>query len=688
MRFCCKWAIATAALASLLAGLALFPVSDPDLWIMLSTGREIAETGRVPDIDSWSHTAEGQPWVMHEWLSSLALYGVYRAAGFAGIVLLKLVLLALAFGLGLWAARPRLPWVMLAVGGLAVMGAQVGFSERVQIVTFLALVLQISLLEGLRRRELKPGPFLLSIAGLYLLWANTHLGMMSGLFVMFAYWVESLAAGIIRRDWGLFRALSLGLPVAFMMALVNPYGFELIKPFFKYYTDSQISGFDSLVYSTIHEYTPIFSVSVRGDPGVKWGLAWMGFSLLGIGLDWRHFRISSLLLWAGFFYLAYSAVKFIPVFVFATLVFTAENWARIASGLLVPEPLAKTRWPGRALFGALALAVLLAGVIPLYGRQAKAGPGALLGLDSGSYPSEGVDFLRENFTQFRLLNDFMDGGYLFWRGVPVFIDGRMSPFHDVLDDYVKIVKGDAKLLDRYGVDLALLRYPRSGKSASSKLHEYFSGSGQWALVYWDDICLLFAKRTERNRAQIEIHQYRYVNPIFTDPAAPPDSFQAELNRAIEREPRMAAAYLAAFNYYYRRDLDLAERYLRQGLAYGPDDASLHNNLGNIHLARGRLVEAVAEYRQAIKWDRNIAEAYCNLGFVHQMKGDFRSAELNYLKVLEQIDPLNVWAYNQIGMMLVENGRMARGVKYLQRGANIDPQSEAARNLKRIGLKFQ
>ncbi|HAD81245.1 MAG: hypothetical protein A2509_06415 [Candidatus Edwardsbacteria bacterium RIFOXYD12_FULL_50_11] len=685
-----KWLLAGGSLLVLITGLSLTPVSDPDLWIMLTTGRHIAESGQIPHTDLWSHTANGQPWVMHEWLPSVILHGLHKFAGFPGIVILKILLLNLIFFIGIIASRRRglNPLITLLVMALAVMAGRIGFSERVQLVTFLALTAEIFLLDLLERDGISARAFLIIAAAGFMLWANSHLGLMSGLVVLFIYLLDSLLTGFRQGRWSPFRILILGFLIACLATLINPYGISLVKPFFKFYFDPRLIEFDRLIYGTIHEYTSIFSPSIMGDAAVRWGLGWMAFSALGIILNWRNFRLSSLLLWLAFFYLAFYAVRFVPLFVFATLGFTAANWSQILTGFSVKLFRKYSNLSAKPLFWAACLGVALAGVLLGPGFTEKPAGTHPLGLDGRAFPVEGTRFVKENFPDPKILNDLMDGGYLIWNHVPVFIDGRMSPFRHVLEDYVSIIKGDTALMNGYGVDLALLRYPRSGKSLSSRLHEYLSGSSRWALVYWDDICLVFAKRIGKHGDPILKYQYKYINPIFTDPAAPADKFQQELSRAMEQNPRMVTPYLAAFNYYYQRDLVLAESYVRQGLAIDGQDASLHNNLGNIHLTKGQNSQAVEEYSKAIALDKNITEAYCNIGYIREREGNYEAAEKYYAKILKSIDPLNTWAYNRMGMMLITRGRPREAVRYLSKGAAIDPNSEAAENLRKLKTLYK
>src|SRR6185369_13585617 len=62
--------------AVLIAGLVVVAVvtvsnrfNDPDLWWQLKVGQIIHSTHHIPTADSFSFTAQGQPWTAHEWLA-------------------------------------------------------------------------------------------------------------------------------------------------------------------------------------------------------------------------------------------------------------------------------------------------------------------------------------------------------------------------------------------------------------------------------------------------------------------------------------------------------------------------------------------------------------------------------------------------------------------------------------------
>ena len=147
-----NWAIVIFIITFLTLISAVYPASDPDLYIMLATGRYVAQIGHAPTMDLWSHTAYGQPWQMHEWLSSLLFYGLFLLWGINGIILFKAGVLVLAFFLGLQIMRLRgaSPFMALLTSALALSVVNYAFAERIQVFSFVLFLLSLYLLELFR----------------------------------------------------------------------------------------------------------------------------------------------------------------------------------------------------------------------------------------------------------------------------------------------------------------------------------------------------------------------------------------------------------------------------------------------------------------------------------------------------------------------------------------------------------
>ena len=63
------------------------PIEDPDFWWHLKTGQLILQDKQIPHFDDYSFTSSGKPWIAHEWLSEVIMFGTYKAGGIPFTVL-------------------------------------------------------------------------------------------------------------------------------------------------------------------------------------------------------------------------------------------------------------------------------------------------------------------------------------------------------------------------------------------------------------------------------------------------------------------------------------------------------------------------------------------------------------------------------------------------------------------------
>ena len=107
--------------------------------------------GAIPKTDIYSWTANGQPWINHEWVAEIILALFYTAWGGSGILLLKMVVGLAAFAVCLRLGAQRLSWparfVAWGFAALAVVEISYGFAARPQIFTALFLSLELLLLQ-------------------------------------------------------------------------------------------------------------------------------------------------------------------------------------------------------------------------------------------------------------------------------------------------------------------------------------------------------------------------------------------------------------------------------------------------------------------------------------------------------------------------------------------------------------
>ena len=107
-------------------------------------------------------------------------------------------------------------------------------------------------------------------------------------------------------------------------------------------------------------------------------------------------------------------------------------------------------------------------------------------------PVAAVDYLGARAKEGKIYNDYLFGGYLIFRGIPTFIDGRSDQLFagGFLGDLYRTLDGSARdfraLLDRHEIRFALVR---AEDTRRPRLDE---GEG-WRQLYADDAAILYER---------------------------------------------------------------------------------------------------------------------------------------------------------------------------------------------------
>ena len=152
-------------------GATLAPMSTVDLAYQVRVGDLMRASGSILSTDPLTFTAAGQPWLNQQWGAGLLLSVGYSIGGWAGLALLRALLVGLAVGLVFWTARRWLsvrPAALLALGAFVVgIGA---LALRAQLFGIVCFVLVIALLADRRARP----RLAFAVPLVVLAWANLH----------------------------------------------------------------------------------------------------------------------------------------------------------------------------------------------------------------------------------------------------------------------------------------------------------------------------------------------------------------------------------------------------------------------------------------------------------------------------------------------------------------------------------
>ena len=104
----------------------------------------------------------------------------------------------------------------------------------------------------------------------------------------------------------------------------------------------------------------------------------------------------------------------------------------------------------------------------------------------------------------------------------------------------------------------------------------------------------------------------------------------------------------------------------------PQDAEVHNNLGNVLEKLEKFDEAQNNYRQAILLEQNYTEAYYNLANLLNKLGRFDEAEINYIQAIK-LRPNFAEAFNNLAKLLKELGRFNESIINFKKSLKINPE---------------
>jgi hypothetical protein len=453
-------------------------VGDPDIYWHIATGKWMLAEHAFPRRDVFSYTAFGQPWVNTEWLSQIIFFETYNLLGWRGLILLCGLVIALTFAL-LYVVLARELRATIALGGSAVsfLFASLHFLARPHLLTFPIIVIWTALLTRASQENRRPSLWLLP---LMVLWANLHGGFTLGLVLLAGLGLEATTAASATGRWRTSTTWSGFWFGALVASCMTPYGYESILQTFH-----ALNLGDPL--RRIREFMPM-------NPHTEMAQEIILLCLLAMALVFGvKIGIVRVLMIVGLLHLALQYVRGLAIFALVSPVLLAhplqQQFAFLRPsadpfplfGRRKFRPLATTM----ALITTLVLAGLL-GIMYAILRPTDAPTDDLA-------PAAAVDYAINANVTGPVLNDYDFGGYLIFRAIPTFIDGRMWPFGKQFalkyDRAMALGAGDKldRLANAYKVSWTLLR-PQS----AAALH--FDHSPAWRRLYADDVAVVHVRR--------------------------------------------------------------------------------------------------------------------------------------------------------------------------------------------------
>lgn len=494
-----------------------FSYLDPDFGWHLRFGEIIWQTKTVPHDQIFMWPLSGDTWVDHEWLSNLAVFGLWSAGGY----ILITIVFALIPVTALWLinrqliSQHALPAVsQFTLAGLevwAIIAMRPHFGIRIQELTFLFVSLLI--LTIVKVRATKNWTYALwLIPGMYV-WSCLHAGFLIGLVIMAAwigyeliiYWLPSVRKAFSESPLPrlVIVALLIISVLSFSGTWLTPYGshlYEFLNDYRNNYYMDHIQEWRPPYVFPIHYLQISYNVLMIS---------------LAMGLVWtrqRKIPLLHVLLTLLFAALAFKSVRHFPLLAGVSLILIVPYALKeLCGNLVAPKHSKSVAWITAVCLAALTIASLA-------GARYTTKPFSAY---CQSYPCASLAFLKEHpqYTSGRLFNHYNFGGFTI--GVQpdlrLFIDGRLPqyPFNGktILEEYNRFnTKADASdRLSAYGITTVWYRKPwptpkfnffeyyvlgyrpKDFLDTSSPLLDYLASHEEWYKVYEDKLSIIYTR---------------------------------------------------------------------------------------------------------------------------------------------------------------------------------------------------
>jgi len=536
----------------------LFPITDFDVWFHLAGGKFMIENWQFPRTEIFSYTAYGNPWHLNSWGFDALSYSVFKLFGLDSLNILKALVSLLVFLLIIFYLRKRktLNLFSLLFVVLALFSIRQHFSLRPH--TFGYLIFVIFLILLFKYRESKSYKWIFFLALTQFIWVNLHSSFIwgvafSGIFLA----SETFLNRKIRK-----KDLILTSSVSFVSFLHIFYGYNYFLRIFK--------ASLGLVKSPIIEHLP---------PTPETFISLMGLVLLSLFLviyfSYREKRFDILLMTAFLALVALTNARFLRDLVLFLCLVAPPYFQKASLSKFNP------RIPKTVLSSFYF--ILLFGLF-LAAKNSPLGIG--LGLKKFTYPVKAVEFIKHERlleeSNGQLYNTYNFGGYLLWTMYPhkIFIDGRMQLYTgEIFNNYWNNFEGGdvwKETVEKYNITLALMTLPHTdGKKVYNDSSKMFPKE-DWALVYYNDVCMIYVRRIDSLRDFTEEYEYKIINPQAMDFSY----FQEQIKS--------------------QEDFENVLKEIKRGLEINPESYRLHFTLSYLYSLVGAEKEMLEELNKTLK----------------------------------------------------------------------------------------
>lgn len=468
-----------------------------DIGRHITVGRIIWETGSIPHANLFSYTNRDFPFVNHHWLGGLILYWGDRLVGLSGLIAVKSLLVALAFGLALaaaWRSRIALPAVAIGLASIFTLVERTDVRPEIMSFVFLGWFLFVLYHSHLQATSYK---LLWTLPLVQLIWVNTHIYFFMGPVLWVAFLVGKVfSAPNIKSGLRSLITYHLSFITAAIAGatLMNPSGFHGA-----FYPLTMWSNYG---YSIVENQTPFF-LHAYNYPIMTTVSVFMTVGLAAVSfiINRKNFRqnidgLIVLIITAG---LSCAMIRNFPLLALCAIPIFLRN-------------IDESGWRIRSRAGlALACAILVLIGVSTVTNQIYNQAGLTdrkFGFIVPTGPQQPIDFYRSAGIRGPLFNNFDVGSFLIWKlpEEPVFIDGRPEAYPSDFIQHTYIPMQEDETIwraqsERYGINAIFWNY-NDITPWSQVFVKRIIRDPQWVQVYRGQSIMILVKNIPSNAAII------------------------------------------------------------------------------------------------------------------------------------------------------------------------------------------
>jgi hypothetical protein len=568
--------LAAAVLVTAFAvAVSLFAIRSNDVWWMLAVGRYLLETKSFIYTDPFTFTLAGVPWSPQSWLAAIVFYLVHAAAGPAGLVLMRALIVGAVFAVTLAAlARARVSWAAVSpLAVLVLLTVNTRFLVRAHLFEYLFIAVTMAFL--LTAQERRGWSFFMIPIAMQVLWTNTHPSFLLGPALVGLYflgeWIGECAGARV-PSWGVrtlyrhdYRRAALLVAGMLLACLVNPAPMTFL---------AQPLGTQQreLLARFTLEWRSPFDPAIAGAIFHPWYEILLAVSAAALVLNARRLPPAALFLLVGTALLSLQSHRFRVEFALVALPVVAVLLRDAPVTAVVVSRLGATRARAGLVVAAGALIVATAATRVEIAPRVK-----------DRQPERALSFIVENDLAHRPFNTIGFGSFMTWRlyGQRLhFIDGRNFDAGLYRDFLLAQSSRDGLefVIERYRVDAFIINAVHRSDAGMRNIHEWLQELDGWSLVLVSDLGFVYVADESVPPEFLADHAYRWYHPLSLAnrrlSREEIDGIAVDLDRAVAESPDSPRLWLdLALVQYARGNTDAAAQAVERVIALEPGNTA-------------------------------------------------------------------------------------------------------------------